>query len=1486
MKRQLHPKIILLSTIAMLQCIGMPGAIAQSITAARDGTGTQVVQQGSQSQITGGTRSIDGTNLFHSFQRFGLNSGQVANFLSTPGTQNILGRVVGGQASLINGQIQVTGGLSNLYLLNPAGIVFGANASLNVPGSFTATSANGVRFNDQWWSLATNSTQMSALVGQPTGLGFVGDTSGTIFNAGKLQVQPGHGIRLIGGQVINTGTIAAPGGHITIAAVPGEQFVRVSQTGSLLSLELPTTDQTAINQPVAAASLPELLTGQDLGNTGATVENGQVMIAGTPIPQQAGTTIVTGQVTVAAAQAQTAQVDILGQQVGIISAKINASGNKGGGQIRIGGDEQGRTTAPRAQSTTVDANSQITADAITQGDGGRVIVWADQNTRVHGKISATGGTRSGNGGFVETSGKAQLDVTNSQVNTSAASGNPGTWLLDPTNIDIVSGGSGSFNSGGLFDPPTTGVASQIDPTLIETAIDGGSNVIITTASGVGGNGDINVQSSINQTGASNATLTITGRRFAVANSSTINLASTGALTLNLNSVLPEANVPTTSVQAAIDMIGTTAGSRTINLNSGTYAGNTLTVNKNLTLNGTGTTQTILSGENLRPVVNVSPGITATISNLGIQNGQNATAGGGIINNGTLTVNTVALQQNQSTADGGGIFNAAGGTINLNTSTIQNNTATQNGGGIANAGILTSTNSQITNNQANVGGGLYGDTTSNSQLQNNTITGNSAQQGGGIFLQTNSTANINQGSISQNTSQGIGGGIASAGTATLNQTTISNNNANGNGGGIFNAGSLTVDQMNFTSNTSGDSGGGLFNQSQLQASNLTFTTNQAQLGGGIFNSGIATVDRSTFVQNTAAIDGGGIRVGFPATASQLTLTNSELRGNNATFGGGLEASETAVVTVQNTQFINNQATDRGGALQNDDSAQMTIDQSTIDGNTSVNGGGGAFNFGTLNITNSAITNNQSTSGGSVGGGIFNDIKPNGGNPSPGQISATNVTISGNEASTGGGFQINQGNATINSSTIANNTATNRGGGLNQAGGTIAVGNSLIATNTAPIANDVSGQFTDQGNNLVGNNDGSTSFTNSTLVGTNTAPIDPLLAPLGSYGGTTQTQTLLPGSPALDTGNTGTAPASDQRGIGRLGNADIGAAESQGFTLTPITGTPQTTLINTPFPQPLTVTVTSNSGEPVDGGRITFTPPNSSANITGTATTVTIAGGQATIPAPLANSNLGTYQITANAAGVIAPATFDLTNASTIPPVIPPTTPPGGTVAPTPAPPTPPTVLPTEPTTTSEPNPSSNQPRARFARNNCDIQSIGGRLKQDIQDWQLRIGNRAEVARLLKAGKINAALQAIDMSKNSRQTQAAYLNPQTLPVGCPAAKLSDLTAETRPALIYTFAQADQLDIILVTAGQNPIHQRISTANQAKLTQTITAAKQGEAQANRQLYDWLITPFAAELKAQAIETLVFSLDQSMETIPLAELSNGQQTLSQQYQVRQLQN
>ena len=170
-----------LSIIAIAHGFTAP-ALAQ-ITAADDGTNTRVSPNGNQLNISGGSFSSDGANQFHSFDQFNLNANQIANFQTNPQLQNVLSRVVGGDASVINGLIRLTGSEANLYLINPAGMIFGGTAQLDVPGAFTATTANGIGFGDDWFD-AVGANDYATLTGNPETFAFTTATSGSIVNAG------------------------------------------------------------------------------------------------------------------------------------------------------------------------------------------------------------------------------------------------------------------------------------------------------------------------------------------------------------------------------------------------------------------------------------------------------------------------------------------------------------------------------------------------------------------------------------------------------------------------------------------------------------------------------------------------------------------------------------------------------------------------------------------------------------------------------------------------------------------------------------------------------------------------------------------------------------------------------------------------------------------------------------------------------------------------------------------------------------------------------------------------------------------------------------------------------------------------------------------------------------------------------------------------------------------------------------------------------
>ncbi len=220
--------------------------------------------------------------------------------------------------------------------------------------------------------------------------------------------------------------------------------------------------------------------------------------------------------------------------------------------------------------------------------------------------------------------------------------------------------------------------------------------------------------------------------------------------------------------------------------------------------------------------------------------------------------------------------------------------------------------------------------------------------------------------------------------------------------------------------------------------------------------------------------------------------------------------------------------------------------------------------------------------------------------------------------------------------------------------VTLGNTIVAENTAASGGpDALGAFTSLGTNLIGETEGSTGWLGSAsltpdLTGTSLHPLNPLLAQLGNYGGPTQTMALLPGSPAIDAGNNLLIPAgitADQRGLARIVNSvvDIGAFESNQFTIVETSGSDQSTGILTIFPAPLVATVTANNPiEPVAGGQITFTPPQvgASAALPGSPATISDTGTATT--AAIANDTVGSYTVSAGARGIPSPAIFSLIN----------------------------------------------------------------------------------------------------------------------------------------------------------------------------------------------------------------------------------------------------
>jgi predicted outer membrane repeat protein len=328
-----------------------------------------------------------------------------------------------------------------------------------------------------------------------------------------------------------------------------------------------------------------------------------------------------------------------------------------------------------------------------------------------------------------------------------------------------------------------------------------------------------------------------------------------------------------SLRLAILTANDLAGADTITFSSNfiislTSGELTVTDPAGLTITGNGATNTIIDGNNISRVFNITAG-DITFNGVTIRNGNTTGDGGGILAKGNVTLTNSTVSSNTAGTRGGGIY--ADGNATLNNSTMSNNQATGGyGGGIFANGNVTLNNSTMSNNQATGGvsrggGGIFASgnvTLTNSTVSNNQVTGGVSSDGGGIFAYLG-TVTLTNSTVSGNTSGSTGGGIF-ADNVTLTNSTVSGNTAGGYGGGIFARFNATLTNSTVSNNqaTGGgfSDGGGIF-ADNVTLNNSTVSNNQvtggvSSDGGGIFANGGGTIRNSTIAFNTAK-NGGGI-----------------------------------------------------------------------------------------------------------------------------------------------------------------------------------------------------------------------------------------------------------------------------------------------------------------------------------------------------------------------------------------------------------------------------------------------------------------------------------------------------------------------------------------------------------------------------------------------------------------------------------------------------
>ena len=891
---------------------------------------TIITHQGNTTLIEGGVRAEG--NLFHRFDGFGIGVGETADFITPRSTQAVFGQVSGGGASFINGRIQISGSEADLYLINPAGILFGPNAQLNISGSFSATTADRVDFANGW--LTSTEDNYESLTGAPEAYRFTTDSPGAVVNQADLAASKGQAIRLIGGDVVNTGSLEAAGGEITLSAVGpsdladstngAQKLVRLSAEGSLLSVEV--AEEAIAPATWNPLSLPELLSGAGTNADWLRVNaDGSIdLVAADAVTALGDTEYASGRVLFAGAADVSddigGKINLLGTDIRVAEGRLNASGDLGGGSILIGGDYQGKGELPAAERLVFEERAIATADSLVDGDGGQIVLWSDGTTHFDGALSAIA-SGTGTGGLVETSGLKTLSIgQQASVSTQAESGQTGTWLLDPQELRVAPTTNGAEIINGTNAPSNLSI---LDPVVLANALNG-NNVELQASEA------IYIDAAVDATGNTAAgtlrfdapTLTL-NEKILLSPDSDLLPGTANRVNVGVNG----------SVQNAVDAVATGG---TVELAAATYTeGRTIEIARDVTLQGQDASSTILSGDTARRVLTLSgasqkDGIEVNIDSLAIREGASDLGAGIAVLDGTnllLTNSHVEDNENINGANaiGGGLFFGSAGTSVIRNTRIHRNVSSGNGGGLIVDGThqLTIENSDISNNNAWHSGGAIDSNSIDAAISiiGGDFKENRAGSGGGAISIDDTSLSIDGTSFRNNTAEDWGGAINfyTRGSVIKNAEFLDNISIGGSGGAIATSGVLNISDTLFSRNQARvGEGGAIVTQGggDTQISRSEFYQNDARTYGGGISTATThqmTVTDSTFHKNFAQEEGGAIRI-YSNSVGLLKLTNSTLFDNYSEGdGGGLYIATNDAVTIDGSTIIKNGATGEGGGI---------------------------------------------------------------------------------------------------------------------------------------------------------------------------------------------------------------------------------------------------------------------------------------------------------------------------------------------------------------------------------------------------------------------------------------------------------------------------------------------------------------------------------------------------------------------------------------------
>ncbi|MCS6243906.1 MAG: autotransporter-associated beta strand repeat-containing protein [Opitutus sp.] len=975
---------------------------------------------------------------------FNVGSAAQVNFNQPSSSSVTLNRVLDSNPSQIFGRITAPG---QVFLTNPNGVVFAPGASVDVGGLVATTHRIGV---DDFMAGGTTFERNGA--------------TGSVSNAGELRAALGGYIALLAPDVRNDGVIIAQSG--TVALASGEAIsLNFAGNGTLAGLTA---------TPSQIAALVE-------NNNAVLAPGGLIILSAQAVSSlQGGVIRHSGTLSASSLTEKGGRIWLEGDDISLTSSsQITATGATGGGEVLVGGDWMGGGTLKHAKVVTMEAGASIDASAITNGDGGKVVLWSDDYTGFHGTIAATSGISSGDGGQVETSSYNILQAFGT-VDTSASAGQAGNWLLDPRNVTIAASGASGTAYSSTFTPTAT---STILASSIVTSLNAGTSVTITTGSTGTDAGDITVASAIaTGTAAGTRTLTLTAAGAIAVNANISN--STGTLNLVLNA------------GGTIDGTGAISGTGTTTFNPGTsggeYSGN---ISKtNVIKEGSG--RLMLSGNNTYTG-------TTTINDGRIRLG--STTALGTTASGTTIATGAALDLN-------GVTLSTAEALTLNGNWLDNGTEV---GALHNDSSTTATYSgPIT---------LGSDSSIASLTGNITLSGTIATAGfdlsvrgsengtvSGIISGSGSLIKLGAGTWTLGAANTYTGATTiSNGTLALNSTgTIESSSGVdvGSGDTFSIAGNKTIDSLTGSGTT--DLGSNTLTIGDASNRSATYSGIISGTGGDITKAGTGTLTLSganTFTGGTAL------------NAGTLNLGSSGAIGSSGTisFGGGILQYSSANTTDYSSRFstassqlynvdTNGQSvtwasalTSSGGTLTKAGTGTLTLGGvNTYTGATTISAGTLALNSTGTIASSSGITNNSAFS---IGGNKTIDSMTGSGTTALGSntltigdATNTSATYSGIISGTGGLTKAGTGTLTLSGvNTFTGLTTISEGIlaathssalGTSAGGVTIAAGAALQLSGGITLADAISIVGGTSIRNLSGNNTltGLITLTNDTII----------------------------------------------------------------------------------------------------------------------------------------------------------------------------------------------------------------------------------------------------------------------------------------------------------------------------------------------------------------------------------------------------------------------